>query len=149
PGGAAGSFAAPAVGLPEGLNLTVEKSRPETEPVRELEPVWITLKDGCRLAARVWLPESADEKPVPAILEYLPYRLRDGTRARDQKNHPYFAARGYACIRVDIRGTGDSDGLMHDEYLKQEQDDALEVLDWLASQPWCTGDVGMIGISWG
>ena len=129
--------------------MSAEDLHSDGEPVRELEPVWITLKDGCRLAARVWLPESAENKPVPAILEYLPYRFRDGTRERDAKNHPYFAAHGYACVRVDIRGTGDSEGLMHDEYLKQEQDDALEILEWLAEQPWCTGDVGMIGISWG
>lgn len=129
--------------------MPAHEVRPHGEAVRELEPVWITLRDGCRLAARVWLPASAEEKPVPAILEYLPYRLRDGTRARDARNHPYFAAHGYASVRVDIRGTGDSDGLMHDEYLKQEQDDALEVLEWLGRQPWCTGDVGMIGISWG
>ena len=48
-----------------------------------------------------------------------------------------------------MRGNGESDGLMWDEYLKQEQDDALEVIDWLVKQPWCSGTVGMIGISWG
>ena len=63
--------------------------------------------------------------------------------------HGYFAGHGYASVRVDMRGSGDSDGLMHGEYLKQEQDDALEVIAWLAVQPWCTGAVGMLGISWG
>jgi len=117
--------------------------------VREIENAWITLADGCRLAARIWLPEDAEENPVPAILEYLPYRKRDGTVERDQLTHPYVAGHGYACVRVDIRGNGDSDGLMLDEYTRQEQDDALEVITWLAAQPWCTGAVGMIGISWG
>ena len=92
---------------------------PQTEPVlrkvREIEHTWIHLSDGTRVAARIWLPEDAEENPVPAILEYLPYRRRDGTRARDAETHPYFAAHGYASIRVDIRGTGDSDGVMHDE----------------------------------
>ena len=87
--------------------------------------------------------------PVPAILEYLPYRKRDATAARDELTHPYFAGHGYACIRVDLRGSGDSDGLMYDEYLKQEQDDGMEVIAWIAAQSWCSGAVGMIGISWG
>jgi putative CocE/NonD family hydrolase len=117
--------------------------------VKEIENAWITLADGCRLAARIWMPVDAEDDPVPAILEYLPYRKRDGTVARDELTHPYFAGHGYACLRVDMRGNGDSDGLMWDEYLKQEQDDALEVLAWIAAQPWCSGKVGMIGISWG
>ena len=117
--------------------------------VREIENLFITLSDGCRLAARIWLPADAEQNPVPAILEYLPYRKRDGTAERDHLTHPYFAGNGYACIRVDMRGSGESDGLLDDEYLKQEQDDCLEVMDWIAAQPWCTGSIGMIGISWG
>jgi putative CocE/NonD family hydrolase len=117
--------------------------------IREIENAWITLKDGCHLAARLWLPEDADQNPVPAVLEYIPYRKRDGTVVRDHLTHPYLAGHGYACVRVDMRGNGESDGLMWDEYLKQEQDDALEVIDWLAHRPWCTGKVGMMGISWG
>jgi len=117
--------------------------------VREHHNVWIPLTDGCRLAARLWLPEDAEVNPVPAILEYLPYRKDDATANQDSTRHPYFAQHGYAAVRVDIRGTGDSDGLLEGEYLPQEQDDALEVLTWLAEQPWCTGDVGMIGYSWG
>ena len=117
--------------------------------VMEIENVFIPLSDGVRLAARIWLPADADSHPVPAILEYLPYRKRDRTIDRDALTHPYFAGHGYAAVRVDIRGSGDSDGVLKGEYLKQEQDDALEVLDWLAAQPWCSGAVGMIGISWG
>ena len=113
------------------------------------DPVWITMPDGARLAARIWLPEGAEAAPVPAILEYLPYRRRDGTAARDALTHPYFAGHGYAAVRVDMRGTGDSDGLLLDEYLPQEQDDALAVIDWISRQPWCSGAVGMMGISWG
>ena len=119
------------------------------EAVLEEPNVWIPMSDGVRLAARVWRPEGSDDKPVPAILEYLPYRKRDGTAVRDATTHPYFAGHGYASVRVDMRGNGESDGLMWDEYLVQEQDDALEVIDWLVAQPWCSGTVGMIGISWG
>ena len=82
-------------------------------------------------------------------LEYLPYRRRDGTVLRDRQMHGWFAGHGYAAVRVDIRGSGDSDGLLADEYLPQEQADAVEVIAWLAAQPWCSGAVGMKGISWG
>jgi len=111
--------------------------------------VWIPLSDGTRLAARMWLPEGAEKKPVPAILEYLPYRKRDGTAVRDQLTYPYFAGHGYACLRLDMRGNGESDGVMLDEYAPQEQDDAVEVIQWIAAQGWCSGKVGMMGISWG
>ena len=111
--------------------------------VRTLDPVFITMKDGVRLAATIWLPEDAEEKPVPAILELIPYRRRDGTVFRDMKMHPYVAGHGFACCRVDIRGSGDSEGLLTDEYTEQEQDDACEIIAWLASQPWSNGSVGM------
>jgi predicted acyl esterase len=109
----------------------------------------ITLSDSTRLSTRLWKPVDAADKPVPAILEFLPYRKRDGTTARDALTHPYFAQRGYACARVDMRGNGDSFGLMEDEYSQQELDDAVEVIQYLAAQPWCNGSVGMMGISWG
>ncbi|WP_342238011.1 CocE/NonD family hydrolase [Inquilinus sp. OTU3971] len=118
-------------------------------PIRVEENIWIPLADGTRLAARLWLPEGAETAPAPAVLEYIPYRKRDGTRGRDEPMHGWFAGQGYAAIRVDMRGTGESDGHMADEYLKQEQDDALEVIAWIAAQPWCTGAVGMMGKSWG
>ncbi len=117
--------------------------------VREIENTWITMPDGTQLAARIWLPKDAEDSPVPAILEYLPYRKRDGTVERDHLTHPYFAGFGYAGVRVDMRGTGDSEGVCRGEYQLQEQDDCLAVIDWLAAQPWCSGKVGMIGISWG
>ena len=117
--------------------------------VREIEHLWISLSDGTRLAARIWLPVDAEAHPVPAILEYLPYRKNDDTAFRDALHHPYFAGHGYAAVRVDLRGSGESDGILYDEYLEQEQDDALEVLSWLEAQPWCSGEVGMIGLSWG
>jgi hypothetical protein len=117
--------------------------------IKEEEHVWIPLPDGARLAARIWRPVSSDTEPVPAILEYLPYRKRDLTSVRDSINHPYLAGHGYAGVRVDIRGSGESDGVLVDEYLEQEQRDAEDVLAWLAGQPWCDGRTGMMGISWG
>ena len=115
----------------------------------EWPDVRIQMPDGIELSTRIWLPEDAKDHPVPAILEHLPYRKRDGTIARDQLTHPYFAGHGYACIRVDMRGSGDSAGLMHDEYEQQEWDDAIAVMKWVAEQPWSTGEWGMMGLSWG
>jgi uncharacterized protein len=117
--------------------------------IDEVETAWIPMADGRRLAARLFLPRTASDDPVPVILEYIPYRRRDGTRLGDETMHRWFALHGYAAVRVDIAGMGDSDGLMDDEYVKREQDDALEVIAWLADQPWSSGSVGIIGISWG
>lgn len=117
--------------------------------IEDLPDVGIQMPDGCRLSARVWCPVDAHDAPVPAILEFLPYRKRDSTATRDALTHPWFAKRGYACIRVDMRGNGDSEGLMEDEYTQQELDDAVSTIQWLTEQPWCTGHVGMMGISWG
>ncbi|AEM82460.1 CocE/NonD family hydrolase [Streptomyces violaceusniger] len=116
---------------------------------KEEEHVTIPMSDGIRLSARIWRPTSSDEEPVPAVLEYIPYRKRDLTSVRDSIHHPYIAGHGYACVRVDLRGTGESEGVLTDEYLGQEQTDAEEILAWLAEQPWCDGATGMMGISWG
>ncbi len=115
--------------------------------VREEPHVWIEMPDGIKLSARAWRPQTSE--PVPAILEYLPYRKRDGTAERDALTHPYLAGHGYTCVRVDMRGCGDSEGLFEDEYSPQELDDGVAVIEWLAGQDWCNGNVGMMGISWG
>ncbi len=113
------------------------------------EDQWITLKDGTRLATRIWMPDCAKEKPVPAVLEYLPYRKRGGTDLRDESTYPVFAAAGIAGVRVDIRGSGESGDVIDGEYTERELSDACEVLEWIAAQPWSNGNVGMMGISWG
>ena len=114
-------------------------------------PAIIPMKDGVHLAVTLYMPEGAkpDEK-FPAILEYLPYRKDDWTLSRDWDLHSYWVRRGYVTARVDIRGTGTSEGSPPDrEYSDQEQQDGLEVIDWLSKQPWSNGNVGMMGISWG
>ena len=121
-------------------------SRPSQYSV-SVHEVAVPMSDGVVLSGRVWLPEGAG--PVPAVLEYLPYRKSDSTAIDDSVRHPYFAERGYAGVRVDIRGSGDSEGLLADEYQPQEQEDALELLSWIAAQTWCDGSIGMMGISWG
>ena len=117
--------------------------------VEVVETAWIEVPGGPRLAARLWLPSDAAATPVPAVLEFLPYRRRDSTAARDESTYPALARAGYAGVRVDMRGTGDSDGLYDDEYSETELADAEAVIAWIAEQPWCNGAVGMMGISWG
>ncbi|MFT4783786.1 MAG: putative CocE/NonD family hydrolase [Paracoccaceae bacterium] len=107
------------------------------------------MPDGISLSARVWMPQTAQSHPVPAILEILPYRKRDGTTARDETTHAAFAPHGYACLRVDLRGCGESEGLFDDEYSLRELEDIFATIQWIADQGWCTGAVGIMGISWG
>lgn len=114
-----------------------------------IENQWITLADGTRLAARIWMPDGAEEQPVPAVFEFLPYRKRDGTSPRDESIYPAFAAAGIAGVRVDIRGSGESDGVIDGEYTELELANACELIAWIAAQPWSNGSVGMMGISWG
>ncbi|MQA02358.1 MAG: CocE/NonD family hydrolase [Streptosporangiales bacterium] len=117
--------------------------------VREVRDTWIPMADGTQLSARIWLPDDAASDPVPGILELLPYRKSDGTALRDATNAAWFAGHGYAVVRVDIRGTGNSEDVITDEYTQQELDDGVACIAWIAAQPWCTGKVGMMGISWG
>lgn len=117
--------------------------------ITEEEHLWIPLPDGTRLAARLWRPVSSDDDPVPGVLEMIPYRKRDLTAQRDSIHHPYMAGYGCACLRVDLRGSGDSEGVLTDEYLEQELSDGEAVLAWMAQQPWCSGRTAMMGISWG
>ncbi|WP_343563347.1 CocE/NonD family hydrolase [Kiloniella sp. b19] len=108
----------------------------------------IPLPDGTRLSAKVWRPKD-QQGPLPAIVEYLPYRKSDMTAPRDATMHPYFAANGYVCLRIDRRGCGDSEGLFDDEYSPQELQDGVDALNWIATQDWCDGNIGIQGISWG
>ncbi|MDQ0419885.1 putative CocE/NonD family hydrolase [Peteryoungia aggregata LMG 23059] len=118
-------------------------------PFTVIENQWIVLTDGTRLAARIWMPDGADADPVPAVFEFLPYRKRDGTAMRDESTYPAFAEAGIAGVRVDIRGSGESDGVIDGEYTPRELADACELIAWIATQPWSNGSVGMMGISWG
>jgi putative CocE/NonD family hydrolase len=115
--------------------------------VETRDPVFIPLADGTRIAATLWLP--CDAGKVPVVVEMIPYRRRDGTVFRDLRMQPYLAGHGIGYCRVDLRGSGDSEGILDDEYTPGEQADACGIIEFLARQPWCTGAVGMTGISWG
>lgn len=111
------------------------------------DPLFVTLADKTRIAITLWRPDTPAK--VPVVVEMVPYRRRDGTVARDMEINPWLAAHGIACARIDLRGSGDSDGELADEYLPLEQTDACEIIAHLAAEPWCNGNVGMTGISWG
>jgi uncharacterized protein len=111
---------------------------------------WIPMSDGVRLAVTLYMPDHERPERLPPILEYLPYRKDDAMSDRDFDLYSYVVPRGFVGARVDIRGTGASEGILPDgEYSEQEQLDGMEVISWLARQPWSNGNVGMWGISWG
>src|SRR3954464_356326 len=124
----------------------------ESEPLYDVETAWdvrIPARDGIELSANLWLPARAAADPVPAILEMIPYGKDNWRRNADIARGTYFAERGYALCRVDVRGTGSSGGVALDEYTAAETEDGVEAVAWLAAQPWCDGNVGMWGISYG
>jgi putative CocE/NonD family hydrolase len=135
-----------------------EIERPASQPVHRvaaLRDVRIPVSDGLELSANLWLPEpaagaaAAGDPTFPAILEMIPYRKDDWRAAGDESRGEWLAARGYALCRLDVRGTGSSPGIALDEYTARETQDGYEAVEWLASQPWCNGKVGMWGISYG
>ncbi|HWM26877.1 MAG TPA: CocE/NonD family hydrolase, partial [Woeseiaceae bacterium] len=115
-----------------------------------LREAWITMPDGVRLAADLYMPDGAPaEETFPVLLEYLPYRKTEA-RSRNHSLYSYFVERGYIVARVDIRGTGNSEGrLVPYEYSEREHEDGETVIEWLSGQAWSNGHVGMFGISWG
>ena len=115
-----------------------------------MKETWIPMPDGVRLAADLFMPSGGgSSERFPVLLEYLPYRKTEA-RGRNHPLYSYFVKRGYVVARVDIRGTGNSEGkLIPYEYSDQENEDGEVVIDWLSKQTWSTGKIGMFGISWG
>ena len=110
---------------------------------------WIPMEDGVRLAASLYLPEAVEGgEAAPVVLEALPYRKDDATASHRPEYERLCGEYGYAVARVDLRGTGSSEGVATDEYPASEQDDLCQVIGWLAGQPWSTGAVGMYGTSY-
>ncbi len=132
-----------------------EVSRPASQPVHDvgaLFDVRIEAGDGVDLSANLWLPTPRADAPdelFPAILEMIPYRKDDWRLASDIARGEWLAARGFAFCRLDVRGTGSSGGVALDEYMARETQDGYDAVEWLAAQPWCNGNVGMWGISYG
>ena len=124
-------------------------AQPLVEAGIEIRQVWIPMPDGTRLAADLYLPDDAGDRALPVLLEYLPYR-KDESRQRNFELYSYLVRNDYVIARVDIRGTGNSEGrTIPYEYSDIELDDGEQVIAWLAEQSWSSGKIGMFGISWG
>ncbi len=128
---------------------------PDGRPAFEPEVHWdvrIPVRDGLELSANLWRPSpragSRDER-FPAILEMIPYGKDSWRLNWDTAFGEWLAARGFALCRLDVRGTGSSPGVALDEYTEDETRDGYDAVEWLAAQPWCNGNVGMWGISYG
>jgi uncharacterized protein len=117
-------------------------------PVAVERNLLVPLSDGVQLAADLYRPEAGG--PWPAILTFIPYH-KDGRGGRldVEAVNRYFAARGYAALTVDFRGLGNSGGVNRQPFDPQEAKDGHEVVEWVAARPWCDGNVGMWGVSYG
>ena len=119
-----------------------------TYPVKLIRNARIPMPDGVSLAADLYMPEGVGQR-VPAIIEYTPYhKVNNSAYGPRATRYPYFASQGYVFVNVDIRGTGDSEGFSESPSSPEEVQDGVEVIRWCAAQPWCDGNVGMIGISY-
>jgi uncharacterized protein len=128
-------------------------SRDASQPRYEVETrlgVRVPVRDGLELSANLWLPRAMDARErFPAILEMIPYGKDNWRRNSDVARGEWLARRGYALCRLDVRGTGSSPGIALDEYTAAETQDGYDAVEWLAAEPWCSGNVGMWGISYG
>jgi len=126
------------------------QERSASPPEHDVETrfdVRIPTRDGLELSANIWLPRGVDRSP--AIIEMIPYGKDTWRFNEDASRGAYLASRGYVLCRVDVRGTGSSQGVARDEYTAEETRDGYDAVEWLAAQPWCSGAVGMWGISYG
>jgi predicted acyl esterase len=116
--------------------------------VTVVKNVLIPMRDGVELAADLHLP--AGEGPWPAVMTYFPYH-KDGTGGLRSVDpiHRNFASHGFACLTLDVRGTGSSGGTTVTPYADDEPSDGYDAIEWIAAQPWCRGAVGLWGASYG
>ena len=138
--------------MPDDAPESLRPASPAGHDVDTRLGAWITARDGVQLSANLWLPRAAASEPdarFPAILEMIPYGKDNWRRNADVARGTYLAQRGYVLCRVDVRGTGSSGGIALDEYTEVETQDGYDAVEWLAAQPWCSGAVGMWGISYG
>jgi putative CocE/NonD family hydrolase len=124
-----------------------QQSWPEEVPVRNkytCKEVQVPMRDGLKLAADLYLPEG--QGPFPVILERTPYNKNNCRFTHGV----YFAERGYAVLIQDVRGRYRSPGGFYqyrDEGWGRRQD-GYDTIEWAGTQPWSTGKVGTMGLSY-
>jgi putative CocE/NonD family hydrolase len=109
--------------------------------------VRVRVSDGTVLSMDVYRPNGPGR--FPGLLEHIPYRKDDLRAMQDRGQNIELVRAGFACVRLDVRGTGSSGGIAVDEYSEAEQRDGVEIVDWIGRQPWCSGAVGSWGKSYG
>jgi hypothetical protein len=133
-------------------------SQPKYELKREGD-CFVTVRDGTKLACDVFRPDAPGK--FPALLSYSlygkevqritddrrPLSPRHGNGGQEAGDTRFFVNRGYVHVIADVRGSGDSEG-EYDFQGKKEQQDGYDLIEWIASQPWCDGNVAMLGMSY-
>jgi putative CocE/NonD family hydrolase len=140
-----------------GDQLPTSYDRPATFGMIEERDTWVTLRDGVRLCVDVYRPDTSEK--VPALLAFAVYNkdmqapeVMDALTPQpayapmwtgwlEAGDSRFFTARGYAHIIGAPRGIGKSEGGGSREF------DSYDLIEWIAAQPWCDGNVGMVGIS--
>ena len=135
-------------------------TRPATFGLPQPASCYVAMRDGCRLAVDVYLPQATSGAQPPAafptIAFFTPYYRRFKLRAGGQgdpnpntgKFRDFFVPRGYAVVVVDVRGTGASFGTRDSFRSPRERMDSREIADWIVTQPWSDGRIGATGISY-
>lgn len=122
----------------------IKSSEPKYK-VKVVKNVMIPMRDKIKIAADLIMPDAKGK--FPAIIQYHPYR-KDDISLTNNDAHYYFAQRGYVGVRLDVRGTGSSEGYSVLEYSPEEQRDSYDAIEWIGEQDWCNGNVGIWGISY-
>lgn len=132
-------------------------SRPEEFGLPDRpDSLYITMRDGCRIAIDVYLPQGINPGATfPAITIFTPYFRRFKTIEKGVEPSPnaakyrdFFVPRGYALVVIDVRGTGASFGVRESLRSPKEREDSREIADWIIAQPWSNGIIGSTGISY-
>jgi predicted acyl esterase len=119
--------------------------------------IYVKMRDGIKLACDIYRPDG--DGKFPALLAMSPYG-KDGQALKippkpfggeyahmEAGDTQFFVSRGYVHVINDVRGSGYSEG-KYDMFSKNEQEDGYDLVEWIAQQPWCNGNVGMVGISY-
>ncbi|PRD40784.1 hydrolase [Phyllobacterium phragmitis] len=134
-------------------------NRPVDFDLSAPESHYVTMRDGCRIAVDVYVPQIPDfsaDHGFPTIALFTPYyrrfKLRPGGKGEVNPNtgkfRDFFVPRGYAVVIVDVRGTGASFGTRDSFRSPKEREDSREIADWIVAQPWSNGVIGATGVSY-